>query len=448
MMKIGWASRDFTPTRPAMVQGQGHTRIGRKAMDPLTLNALAIEGADGKDAAIVISCDLGMVSDELQRIVREQLRARLPAVTADQIFMCATHTHTSLVIEEGWYPQPEGDVMTPVEGMTLVAQRAVEAAAEAWESRSPQMIRHAFGHAVVGHNRRVVYADGSSVMYGRTNREDFRWAEGYEDHSLDMLFAWEPDGRLTGMMLVVPCPSQVDESLEVWSADYWHEVRQELRHRFGRHLHVVGLCSAAGDQSPHFVLYGREEEAMRRRRGFSERREIAQRVGDAVERALACTIPLADEPRFVHKVERLSLTARCATPADRAWAKTEYDKLVTHLDPKGWFCRRLRDIMQADESRPATPYVAEVHALRIGDIAMVTNPFELFLDYGLRIKALSPAAQTFVVQLAAGTGLYLPTERAIRGSGYGGSLLVAPVGVEGGDQLVKGSLEMIGGLFA
>ena len=33
---------------------------------------------------------------------------------------------------------------------------------------------------------------------------------------------------------------------------------------------------------------------------------------------------------------------------------------------------------------------------------MATNPFELFLDYGLRIKARSEAPQTFIVQLACG----------------------------------------------
>ena len=28
----------------------------------------------------------------------------------------------------------------------------------------------------------------------------------------------------------------------------------------------------------------------------------------------------------------------------------------------------------------------EVHVLRLGDVAMATNPFELFLDYGIQIK--------------------------------------------------------------
>ena len=68
MLKIGMATRDFTPTQPAMIQGQMHTRIGREAKDPLTLTAMAVEGDGG--SAIVISCDLAMVSDALIAKVR------------------------------------------------------------------------------------------------------------------------------------------------------------------------------------------------------------------------------------------------------------------------------------------------------------------------------------------------------------------------------------------
>ena len=37
----------------------------------------------------------------------------------------------------------------------------------------------------------------------------------------------------------------------------------------------------------------------------------------------------------------------------------------------------------------------EVHIIRIGDVVIATNPFELYLDYGMRIKGRSPAVQTF-----------------------------------------------------
>jgi hypothetical protein len=78
-----------------------------------------------------------------------------------------------------------------------------------------------------------------------------------------------------------------------------------------------------------------------------------------------------------------------------------------------------------------------------------TNPFELFTDYGIRIQARSKAVQTFVVQLAgAGGGWYLPTEKAVRGGGYGAIVHSALVGPEGGQMLVDRTVELIDSLWA
>ena len=88
----------------------------------------------------------------------------------------------------------------------------------------------------------------------------------------------------------------------------------------------------------------------------------------------------------------------------------------------------------------------EVHVLRIGDIVMATNPFELYLDYGIRIKARSPAVQTFLVQLA-GSGTYLPTARAVAGGAYGAVPASTLIGPEGGQELVEATLDLINELW-
>lgn len=448
MLRIGWASREITPPRAAMVQGQMHRRIGRSALDPITVTALALEGGEPRDSAVFVSCDLAFPSDPLCGAVRERLARRLPALPGDRVILHATHTHTSLVIEDGFYEHPGGDVMTAAECETWVADRAVEAVAEAWETRKPRLLGRAFGHAVVGHNRHAAYADGHAEMYGGTNRDDFMHIGGYEDHGLDMLLVWEPDGNLAGVALAIPCPSQVDEGLEQFSADYWHDVRVELRRRLGKQLMVLPICSAAGDQSPHFLLYGPQEEEMRRRRGLTERQEIAQRVGDAVQRALACTKPdPARECPLVHQVRRLELTPRRISRAERDWAQQAYKESLARGDSTSWWPIQLRRVVECfDVLQKAQPWPVEIHVLRIGDVAVATNPFELFLDYGLRIKARSPAPQTVLVQIA-GCGWYLPSARAVQGGGYGAMPAVSRVGPEGGQELVAETLAMIRELF-
>ena len=81
--------------------------------------------------------------------------------------------------------------------------------------------------------------------------------------------------------------------------------------------------------------------------------------------------------------------------------------------------------------------------MRLGDVVLTTNPFELFLDYGIRIKARSNAILTFVVQLANGAVDYLPTARAESGGGYSAVVQSTTVGSEGGQVLVEKTLEMI-----
>ena len=450
MLHLGWAVQDITPSRPAMLHGQMHRRIASKAIDRLLVTALAIEGGDPTDCAILVSCDLCLVPDELQRAVRDRLAARSLGIPLDRVFLAATHTHTSLVLTPGEYEYPGGEVMAPEECLALVADRAADAAEQAWTGRTPHRYASAFAQAVVGHNRRAVYADGSAEMYGRTDREDFMAIEGYEDHSLDLLFWWDADGRLDGVTLGVPCPSQVDENLEAFSADYWDDVRSELRARWGKGLQVLPLCGAAGDVSPHFIVYGKQEEEMRRRRGVSERREIAQRIAEGVARALACTKPVEGEIAFRHAVRRLELPPRQVTKEERDRAAAEYPRMAGQYGAESWWARGLQDTIERfDGSKQSDdPVVIEIHVLRIGEVVLATNPFELYSDFGMRIKARSPAAQTVIVQLAAGCGWYLPTEQAVCRGGYGAIPPSSKVGPEGGRQLVEETLATVERLFS
>jgi hypothetical protein len=109
-----------------------------------------------------------------------------------------------------------------------------------------------------------------------------------------------------------------------------------------------------------------------------------------------------------------------------------------------------RDVVDRYEKQKTDPnpkMEAEIHVLRIGDVAICTNQFELFTDYGIRIQARSNALQTFVIQLAAGAGSYLPTEKAVRGGGYSAVIQSDAVSPEGGQILVNRTVELINSLW-
>ena len=462
MLKIGWATRDMTPPRPVLLHGQFYVRVSTHVNDPLTVTALAIEstGKDGRtDCAIMLSCDLVHIPTFAQDRVRELVKDRLPGFDLRKLFANGTHTHTGPAFRDDLYPKQGPEVMSPEESLDLFARKAADAAVSAWQNRKAASVSWAFGQAVVGHNRRAVYFDGSAAMYGKTDRPDFEHIEGYEDHSLNLLFTWDADRRLTGMVVNLACPSQVTENAFYVSADYWHETRLELRERFGADLPILPQCSAAGDQSPHFLVYSREEEYMRKRRDLSERQEIARRIAAGVDDVFATAqSDIRTDMPFKHIVEPLQLPARIITDEEYRAACADYEQILKDQaagkDPGRWrswhsMLRRARDVQTRYQNLKTHPFFdMELHVLRLGDVAFATNPFELFLDYGLRMKARSKALQTFVVQLAAGSGAYLPTSRALAAKSYGAGAADNLVGPEGGQILVDRTVELISGLWS
>jgi hypothetical protein len=309
----------------------------------------------------------------------------------------------------------------------------------------------------VGYNRRAAYADGTARMYGRTDTPAFRGLEGYEDHDVNTLFFWDADGKLIALAVNVSCPSQEVESRTAVNADFWHPVRQALRQRYGAELCVLGWTGAAGDQSPHLMYRKAADERMRRLRGLTRLEEIARRIVRAVDEAYeAVKDDRHADVTLIHRTETIRLPMRLVKEAEYAEAKAAVERAAAEIakDPKAadrehrrmkWYEVTVQRF-EAQKADPKPTYQAELHVLRIGGAVVATNGFELFTDYGIRIKARSKAVQTFVVQLA-GPGGYLPTERAVRGGHYSAVVHSSLVGPEGGQVLVERTVELIDALW-
>jgi hypothetical protein len=287
-------------------------------------------------------------------------------------------------------------------------------------------------------------------MYGATDKPEFRSFESSEDPGVELLFCWDQDRKLTGAAINVACTSQEVESANYVSADFWHDVRVELHKRHGPGLFVLPLTGAAGDQSPHLLFRKQAEATLRKRKGVSARQEIGLRIAAAFD----ATLPLAKadvraEVPFAHKIQELPLPVRKVTKAEYERAKAEFKPLdskeLEKLDSPAYIWWRIRrNIIAKYEIQEKEPtYLTEVHTLRIGDVAVATNPFELYIDYGLRIKARSPAEQTLIVQLACDALAYLPTERGVAGGHYSAEIMSNIVGPEGGQMLVEKTVESL-----
>ncbi|MBO7722740.1 MAG: hypothetical protein J6S27_03055, partial [Thermoguttaceae bacterium] len=285
---IGAASVDFTPDRPVHLQGQMSTRVAQSAATPVTANAIALEARDGDrplDRAILVSVDLCSVRFNLREAILRKVKDLLPGFSAEEkLIVAATHTHTSVATSHD-YVLPEdlpegvspGDILMEDEAAEYLAEKIAGAIKLSWDGRVRGEFAYGLGNAVIAFNRRSVYEDGSAVMYGPTNRDDFRKIEGMEDHDVGCCFFWDSEGKLLAMIVNPSCPAQEVESLSVINADYWHPVREALKAKYGDDVVIAGFTGAAGDLSPHVRYRQAAVDRMTRLRGEDNLHEIARK---------------------------------------------------------------------------------------------------------------------------------------------------------------------------
>lgn len=459
---LGVATADISPALPVALGGQFYLRVAKTAETPLNASVMVIESRQGKqssDVTVFVTCDLVSIPGELIDMVRNEIRKRIPGLDVTKIILSATHTHTSPVLTDDFYRIPKDGITQVEEYQKHFTLRVCDAIVKAWkERRSGGSITWGLGSAVVAYNRRAVYTNGSGTkMYGKTNLPEFRSLEGYEDHDINTLFFWNKEGKLIAVSIDVPCPAQEVESRTAVNADYWHPVREKLKQRFGPDICVLAWIGAAGDQSPHLMYRKSADERMITLAKTNRVEQIATRIVNAVSE----TYEIVKDDRhsnieFSHKVETLTLPMRVVNEAEYLETKSLVEKYsaIIASDPKAaddahgriaWNTKVI-ERFEKQKTDPFPQYKTEIHVLRIGDIAVCTNQFELFTDFGIRIQARSKALQTFVVQLA-GPGSYLPTEKAVQGGGYSAVCQSNLVGPEGGQILVDRTLRLIDDLW-
>jgi len=463
VLQIGWSQADITPKEKVFLSGMHKARVSEGVQSPLTTTALCFR--KGETTVVFVSCDLINISDDLREAVTKKLNR--PDL---HLLLHATHNHTA--------PRPalktidygvKLEAMSNADYLEFASGEIVKAIETALKDRKPGSVAFGVDEAVIGRNRRWVDDKGKATMYGlgrAEQKEVFRHIEGYEDHSVNLLATYDESGKLRGVVINVAMPSQKDQGEFLVSADFWHEARQEIRKRFGNDLFILPQCATAGDQAPFYLWGNAAHKRMLELRNRSWREEIAVRIANAVGRILPVIEPTRDgDPAFQYQEIRLELPLIQVKQADVDEAEStvakfreEYEKQLAALPPEAertgrWYVpltrawhkmRYARTIRRRFEKQGETMPL-RLDLLRLGDIAFVTMPFEVYLDYGIQIKVRSPFIQNFLVQLA-GSGGYLSSPRAEAGKGYGSNPASNPISSGSGqmmtEAIVKGLREL------
>lgn len=449
--KIGTAKTDITPPGVISLWGQFQMRLSQKPQTPLTANVIALESTDqsGKTVnTIFVSADLLQISPILLKAVQKKIVKKEPAIDPNNIVLNGTHTHTAPVLSSTYSSQTPKGVATVEEVVEFISSRVSDAIAAAWKNRQPAKMAFGLDHAGIAMSRRIVYKDGHATMYGKTDTPDFFHIEGVEDQDVNTVFFTDKNDKMLAVIINVSCPSQVVEGLSVINADYWLPVRENMAKRFGPDAVILGWCGAAGDLCPRPLYRKTAFNRMAELRGLNAMQEIARKLDTAVgDTWSAVKKTLSDDCIFGHIVKEISLPMRKVTQEEYVSCKKELDQINAQAKAHpektmseiafmayGWYGSVVKRY-EEQQKNPDPQWPTVIHVIRFGDIAICTNQFELYTDFGIQMKSWSPAVQTFVVQLT-GNGTYLPTQKAVNGGSYSAIIQSNLVGPEGGQKLV------------
>lgn len=499
-IKIGWAEEEFQFPKPISLVGQFAERISEYIEKPLTVTALAVDS--GEDQMVLCSTDLVSISVPFMKAIRTKLEGNAEGLNPEKVIISAIHTHTgpgyigkgvgvtnegngivgAKQILEGELPegkkyienvqiQNNDNIMTVEEITKELIDKITKAILDAWTKRAEGSFVNAFGRAAIGMCRRVCYSDGTAQMWGDTNLATFKELEGGNDSGIELLYIFDNKNKLTGVVANLACPAQCVQHRLFVSPDFWGETKMLLRKHFGEDIYLLPLCSAAGDQCPVDLVRWVEPETdvndPNLKRNMPPKRvadpsmfdlagmrktgkRIATEIIDVYNDGL---YEVQSDVTFEHQVHNMKLPLRRANESEEQKARDAIREYLNNIEGDADY----NDVANMQIhigvlSRVALQKVVdvvdtEIHIIRLGNIAIATNPFELFLNYGNQMKARSKAEQTFVVQLTCGAEGYLPTKRAEEGGHYSAFHASGSVGHEGGAILVEQTLEKINNMF-
>ena len=492
-IKIGWSEVSIVPEgRRVDLVGQFYERISGEVETPIAVTALAMECGD--EHMIFVACDLTSASHNLL----EEIRVGLPedcGFDKSKIIISAIHSHTtvgyarrgdsisgsSLDVLEQFMPEnvkyeplvsdDSADIIRGEEARAFLKERITRAIVEAWANRKEGMYACGFGRAAVGLCRRACYDDGSAKMWGDTNMANFTELESGNDSGIEMMFTYDTEKNLTGVIANVACPAQVLEHQWFISSDYMGKVRRNIQEKYGKNVSFLPLVSPAGDMCPRdLVRWVKAEidfndpnitrEKLIERRADPSMFDIkgcelaAKRVTTEIFWQLDDVTEYISETDMVHKTLNVDLPLRRVTIEEKDNATKAIQDFFAGLEgdtinfeDNARMMIHAGTITRYNLQQTRDIFTIEMHVMKIGDVAFATNPFELFLNYGNQIRARSLAKQTFLSQLTCGAWGYLPTEKAEKGSHYSAFVSSGTTGHVGGEMLVRKTLKEINEMF-
>jgi Neutral/alkaline non-lysosomal ceramidase, N-terminal len=399
-LRAGEGVTDITPSAGTELAGfhrpPGKERRSIAARQPASARALVLEdGARNRFA--IVSLDACGVSQEFCRDVKKEI-TRKTGILAENVRIGATHTHSMPTLR---HFRQWGRL--PADYRDIVAKRIVEAVEFAQKDLAPAKLFLGKERVTGASHNRTSSEFKTDELFTKDSNDDERWL----DTTLHALH-FVRDGNSRDLLWYQFSAHPVCYADESTGPDFPGLVATKLK--------------AAQGLSPSF-LQGHCGDVNSGSSGRGDPEVVSDAIVAGIRKAI-------NNPRPIEMSEIRQITATFHAPLDielhgRQLAEYRADPSKCTSGPwvDGDFAREWHEWASKWDGAQ-TSYATPISALRLGDVALLFHPGELYSVYGLELRRDSPFRDTLVIGYADDLIGYLPDPKAYAAGEY--SAMVVP----------------------
>ena len=437
-MKAGFKELDITPLLGQMVPGQFHTRYGGGIYDNLYVKAAVFESENERFA--IVSADSCLVSDKMCADFRAELKKR---AGIDKSMFAATHTHAGGPVFIWGEQTAENTVYAD-----MLINKGVDAVVLALTDMRPAVFRA--GKETedgIAFNRRFIMKDGGLKTNPGIKNPDVLKPAGPTDPDVSVLRVEDTNGCVLGIITNFSCHLDTIGGDKL-SGDYPAELSRVLKKVYNKDLVSVFLTAPCGDINHIDVMNGMPDAGIVHTRKMG--RILAGKVIAASEKApvMEPAVLSFDEAKISCPCRQPDLESVEAGRKLIAVEKRSNAELFKAADGSLQKLFYAKEAVRMHDNPEKTAGVL-ITAARIGELAIVSAPAELFVEFSLDIKTKTKFPHIMVSSLTNGLVGYVPTRDALSSGGYESQLCsTSKMAAETGYMMVDTALKLLEDLYS
>lgn len=435
-LRLGTAAIPINPPLGTGLAGYYHERGNEGVLDDIMAKATVLD--DGQTRVAIVVCDLismpKWIVTEARKLVEKQT-----GIPGTNVMIAATHTHTAPVLFREWSrDDSDGGSAPAAKDYSRTLPKLIADAVAAANARC-QPVRVSVAkeqETRLAHNRRFWLRDGSvGWNSGKRNPQIVRPA-GPIDPEVGVFYAETIAAKPAPVLTFVNYALHPDTTGGTRiSADYPGALARALALYKGPDMLTLFANGTCGNVNHLDVQWA----------GAQTSPQEASRLGTilaaAVFKAYPRLQPLTNASVLRVRSETVKLPIASFTPAELEQAR--FDARTARDNTRDGFMKLVRAHRVLDcAAREGRPQEVEMQVIALGrDAAWVAWPGEIFVELGLSVKAGSPFAHTYNLELANGTIGYIPNKSAYPEGNY--EVESARVAEGSGEMLVTSALQML-----